>query len=768
MPAFDFMPLLLWGLPLAALPVIIHLINLLKHRDVRWAAMEFLLASQKKYRTRVVLKQLLLLAMRVAAIAGVVAMLAQPRLASALGRLLGGTQTSHIILVDDSYSMGETTGDRSCFERGRSVVERIARELTAAGGSQELSVGRFSRLAREGGDDVAGFDIDRQPLSAELVDRLASLTGSFEISETDAGPRVPLAKAVERTAAGQGDACVVWVVSDFRSRDWKVAEEAAAAMKQLADAGGQLRLVDCALALDADGRAAGATDGTANLGIEQLAMAGGVPAAGVLVPMEVTVRNHAESAVRDVEVELEEDGVPRPGIRIDQIPPQSAVTRRFDARFPATGSRTIVARLASDCLEADNARTAVLEIVDACDVLLVDGRLAKAGASGDFAGDSFYLATALSPGAGAPTGLRPRVEPPRSLATLDLAGFDCIYLLDVERLDEAEIRPLEAYARAGGGVVFFMGPRSDPEFLTAKLHRGGDGLFPVPVAGAVDLLPERSGDVPDVVVEDHPVVAVLSGQRNPLLGAVRIGRIMAVDREFVPEPGSGLRRLLGVRSGQPLILEKPFGDGLVVAVMTTAAPTWNNWSRGNPSWVVVMLELEGHLARVRARARSLAVGEPFEVPLEAGRDEIDVDFELPSDRGIVHVTAKPREDGALVAVLSDTTRSGSYAAKWRRADGTEREKLVAVNVDPGEGELERVGRERLGRTLAGIPYRIDAADDLEPGSRTLAGTSLVTPLIYALLVLLLLEQAVAYSASYHMPRRGGAAAAGGRRRASAG
>ena len=72
----------------------------------------------------------------------------------------------------------------------------------------------------------------------------------------------------------------------------------------------------------------------------------------------------------------------------------------------------------------------------------------------------------------------------------------------------------------------------------------------------------------------------------------------------------------------------------------------------------------------------------------------------------------------------------------------------------------------------GIPLPVvgemPPADDLEPGSRTLAGTSLVTPLIYSLLVLLLLEQAVAYSASYHMPRRGGSAEAGGRRRASAG
>jgi len=53
MPTFDFAPLVWWGLPLAAAPVLIHLINLLRQRRVKWAAMEFLLASQRKYRTRV-------------------------------------------------------------------------------------------------------------------------------------------------------------------------------------------------------------------------------------------------------------------------------------------------------------------------------------------------------------------------------------------------------------------------------------------------------------------------------------------------------------------------------------------------------------------------------------------------------------------------------------------------------------------------------------------------------------------------------------------
>ena len=59
MPTFVH-PALLWGLLLAGVPVLIHLINM-RHRRVQWAAMEFLLVSQKKNRTWFCSQLLLLL-----------------------------------------------------------------------------------------------------------------------------------------------------------------------------------------------------------------------------------------------------------------------------------------------------------------------------------------------------------------------------------------------------------------------------------------------------------------------------------------------------------------------------------------------------------------------------------------------------------------------------------------------------------------------------------------------------------------------------------
>jgi hypothetical protein len=759
MPTFDFLPLLWWGLPLAAAPILIHLINLLRHRRIPWAAMEFLLASQRKYRTRVLLKQLLLLALRVAAVLGIVFALAQPRWKAALGHMLGGSRTAHVVLLDDSYSMldrstADGIGEVSAFDRGRLVVERICDELASARGRQEVAVGRFSafapvrgsvgRVGAGAGSGPAprgGFDVPRETVTPRLVQQIRDAVAGFAATAGDAGPRDALAAAAELLGAGTGTTNIVWLISDFRAKDWKSADETVELLRQLADAGCELRLVDCAAGL---GRVPG------NLTVERLEMVGGVSATGVLVPLEVAVRNNSDRPARDVAVELREDGLGRPGVRIAEIPPGGVGVQRFDARFVKPGSHVVEARIDADAVAADDRRTTVIDVVDRVDVLVIDGDPRGGGRTGD----AFYAAAALAPGGGAPTGLRPRIEPPRSLATLDLESFACIWVLDVERLDPPEIAALEAFARGGGGVVFFAGPRTKPDFVNRALHRGGDGIFPLPLAGAVDLLEDQAAAVPDVVVEEHPVVTVLSGQRNPLLDAVRIERYMAVERGFDPERAPGLRRLLSLRTGGALMVERPFGDGLVVAVLSTAAPTWNNWARGNPSWVVVMLELESHLARSRRRADSLEVGDPITVRLDPAVDEIEVDFSVPPDGAVVHQTASVAQAGPVEASLAATTAAGSYAARWRRLDGTERERLFAVNVAADEGQIECLGRDRLDRALSGVAYKYDSAESLQPDTTAVAGVPLAKPLLYLLAAILVGEQLLAFSASYHPFSRG--------------
>lgn len=757
MPSFDFAALVWWGLPMVAAPLLIHLFSRLRYRRVRFAAMEFLLESQRRFRTRVLLRQLLLLALRTAAVAAVVLALAQPRWRQAVGGLLGGGGT-HLVILDDSYSMGDTTGGddveaavtdaagetrpQTAFDRGRGVVERIAADLAASGGRHDLAVATTSALAAvEAAPPATAFLVPRSTVDPAAVRMVRDALAETSASARGVGPTAVITAAAAALADERGER-VLWIVSDVRARDWLGSDEAVATLERLAASGVTIRLVDCGVGAAAQG----------NLSIERLEVAGGVPAAGVVLPVEIEVRNDGPTAARDVAVALREDAGSRPGLVIDEIPPGGAAVRRFDVRFATKGPHALEATLPADILPADDARAATVEIVDAVDVLVIDG-----GAPGDPAGDGFYVATALAPGAGAATGLRPRLEPPRALVTLDLAAFDCIWLLDVERLDPAAVMAVEAYVRGGGGVVFFCGPRTRPEFVNEALHRGGAGIFPVPLAGAVDLLPEATDATPppDLVVEDHPVVGVLTGQRNPLVDAVRIERFMAVDRGH-DLAAMGVRRMLSVRTGQPLAVEWVVGAGRVAAVLTTAAPAWNNWSRGNPSWVVVLLELENMLAARRRQPAVVAVGEPLAVRLEPGIDEIDVDFIVPPEGDVVRQSATAAAGGGLEARLPVTTAAGIHVARWRRLDGTERERLFAVGVDPAEGRLERLDRENLERVLAGVPVRYDRAASLAAGVDGGASASLAGPLLVVAALLLLAEQAVAYAAGYHPAfRRGG-------------
>ena len=54
-------PALAFGALLAAVPLVIHLLNRQRHKPMQWAAMRFVLAAYKKTRRQVQLENLLLL-----------------------------------------------------------------------------------------------------------------------------------------------------------------------------------------------------------------------------------------------------------------------------------------------------------------------------------------------------------------------------------------------------------------------------------------------------------------------------------------------------------------------------------------------------------------------------------------------------------------------------------------------------------------------------------------------------------------------------------
>jgi Aerotolerance regulator N-terminal len=731
---------LLWGLALLSVPILIHLINRLRHRRVGWAAMEFLLASQKRSRTWIMLKQLLLLLLRIAAVAAIVLMLAQPR--NQWAALLGSAKTHHIVLVDDSYSMSDRSSDSSAMERAKQFVLRLAEQASRANNPQMFTVLRFSQA--EPGSRGTQPDLLQQPLTDALHEQLATIVGSWTASQLAVGPVAAL-EAVERLPhQADSEQRIVYVISDFRTNQWDAPAAARTAFTQLQQNGAQLQLVDC-------------VDSThVNLAITELRATGGVCTAGVPLWMEVTATNYGTSLAHDVSVTLAEDGLARPAVVIEKIPAGKSVTRRFPVVFGAAGQHQVSADLESDAVAADNVRYAVIDVAATAPVLIIDGD--------PRASDAFFLSTALSPGGKVKSGISPLIESPRFLRDHALEGYEAIFLLNFERLDATEIAALEAYVRAGGGLAIFPGELSRADFINKYLYRDGEGLFPLPLVGATELLVDRAEQVPDLEVNDHPIFSVFAGQRNSFIGTVMVERYFAAQKNWKPAEDSSTEVIARLRNGAPLAVEGRLGEGRVIAFLTKAGPgetpqgAWNNWGRNNPSYVVAMLELEAYLAEGRHRSAPHLVGFPLTTSKPRAQYDPSVRFVLPRQQGGGTLSVDAVAEGnELNAVLNDTGVAGVYEAQWAQHNAGE---LVttqfALNVDPREGDLHRLDATQLAERLRGIKYLYQQAQDVIYDGERLAGPNLGRFFMWLLVIVLLVEQVLAYSASYHPIRRGAA------------
>jgi len=133
------------GGALISSPIIIHLINRMRFKRLRWAAMEFLLKSQKRNRRRLIIEQLILLALRI-----LLVLLAGLLLARFLGFSFAGIfqpqNTVHVVILDDRLSMTDhwksEEGDvKNSFQVAKQLIEKeIARPATQGRSANRLVV----------------------------------------------------------------------------------------------------------------------------------------------------------------------------------------------------------------------------------------------------------------------------------------------------------------------------------------------------------------------------------------------------------------------------------------------------------------------------------------------------------------------------------------------------------------------------------------------------------------------------------------------------
>ena len=706
-------PALLWFLPILGAVILIHIINMFRHRRVEWAAMEFILASYKKSRTRILLQQLLLMLLRTAAVAAVILMFAGPKLEGQFAQWFTGRGTHHIVLLDDSYSMNErsiTQGGTPLFDEAISIIQKIA---------EGKPNDRLTLLKLSSAEPV----LYELPLNTDGLQTIRNTLQRQHPSSSAHDPEKMLTAASDLVRQTVAHNPVVYFLSDFRRRNWENSDAVLKQIEILRQQGGNVRMIRIAQAEQS------------NLCLEQIHVVEGILAADVDVLLDVTVAHYGHGTAENVLVTLFVDDQMQSQQTISRLPAggKTVPPLRFPVRVSGSASHRLEVRLQPDALPDDNQRYLVLQVPEALEVLLIAPPLPSGSES-----SAQYVRVALAPG-GTKSGIRIRQESPSYLVEKPLEPYSAIFLLDIPSLEPSAVRALENYVTGGGGVAFFPGSDTDLDFVRNHLYKGGGGLFPATPIAAQELLPDYLTKASDLRISAHPIFRLFSDGESPLLGSVVIERYLAV--EPVADPSVNVWATL--RNDAPLVLEKSFGTGKTMTFLTSASPAWNNWGR-NPSYVVVLLELTAWLSKRSEQSQTILVGDPVMVKINPAEFEPRMRFVPPAREGEpggsgTIIEAVPGEDGLWGAMFSRTDYSGFYTVYLESRSAGGQTVLKAVNVNAQEGDIRQLDVTEISDILRAVRQPLESAAGFSAES-DFGGRRSVSDWLFCAVILFLLGE----------------------------
>ncbi|MGE0609951.1 MAG: BatA domain-containing protein [Pirellulales bacterium] len=717
-------PMLLWWLAAAGAPLVIHLLNRRKYREVPWAAMQYLLAAIRKNSRRIQVEQLILLLIRMLIIALLVMAVAE-FYTQFLGRkFVSGRRTHKVLVLDGSFSMGYKPTDRSRFDRAKELAGQIVQGSSQGDAFTLVLLGSPPRKL------VATPVFERDALLKELenlalphgtADLPATLEAVEDVLQTARRdqPRLEQEEVYFLTDLGR----VGWLpdlrgpaeTAAFRERAQRLAEQTA------------LSVIDVG------------QSGADNLALESLRVADSFASLAREVTLEAEAVNLGRQPRLHQLIEYFVDDR-RAGEAFVDLPPGDRATAAFTYRFDTPGDHVVKAQIVGDLLEIDNNRWLSLAVRRSIRVLCINGKPA-----GDaFAGATDYLEVALAPKKddGNPSLVLPEVKLESALQEIDLRSYDCVFLANVAQFTESEALVLQAYLKGGGGLVFFLGDQVQADSYNQRL--GGAG------GNSVRVLPAQIGPLVaeaqylfDPLEYKHPIVAPFRGQERAGLLTTNVSKYF---RLVLPEESKARVALAfagGAGGGDPVIVEEQIGQGRAILVATSADVSWTTMPMW-PSYVPIVQELVSAAISGQSDERNVTVGTSIGGALRGAGQNITIDILTPDGQTEPARAVNDGEGGRWS--FSETFLSGPYAA--RLGSPFSSAELFAVNVDTAESDLAKLELDELKADVwpdIDFGYSTVWQDvDAEPSTDIARRGSLSRAFLYPVLLLLLLEPVLAW------------------------
>lgn len=657
----DFLaPLMLVGLAAVAVPLIIHLVGRRRAPVRKFAAMDFLLGTNRRVARRLRLREALLLAMRALVALAIPLALAKPFTSCASnGVTVARGPQAVVLVIDNSFTAGYRVGGETLFERAKARARRVLEEL---GPEADVAI----QFAAEG--EAAASELSRDHV------RLRDQIDAAQLTARPAATTVALRRAAALLSTSNHAARRVYLLSALAASGFIAGEPA-----WPPGAGPELSVISLE-----DGE-------LPNLAIVSAAAEKDPDMGPRGVRVTVGVQNFGGQRVADRAVTLRIDG--RAVARgLVTLGPGEIAQKRFTTTLPPdVRTAEVVAELDGDALALDDRRYLRVEVRRDVRVLLVDGDPRTVRHEDEL----FYLETALRPGDRADSALQVATTTIDELPRRRLADYDAIFLCNVKPLEPRRVGELEDWVKKGGGLLISLGDNVDPDAYNAAMspllaqdlrtvHQFAQGPK-APDAGRA----ERIGRFE----AQHPIFAVFSA-KSPGLREASFWKAVLVgpsDRQATPTERTTLVRFA---DGAPVLIEARRGQGRLLLYTSTLDRDWNDLPI-HPGYLPLVQQAARYLARSPV--------EDAETELPVGRTR---DIAVTPDDARIEVTSpggkKDVFEGAKLAGRSSITFAGVIEPGFYHVaavrSGTARPLAGAdfvANVDPRGSDTRRVGTAEL-------------------------------------------------------------------------
>ncbi|MEX2117348.1 MAG: BatA domain-containing protein [Bacteroidota bacterium] len=652
-------PLMLAALAAAAIPVILHLINLRKLRTIEFSSLTFLKELQKTTIRRLKLRQLLLLILRTLLILFLVLAFARPTYQGSFAEGMGPkARATAVILIDDSYSMTASDGSGEYLKQARESARNLLAILTD---DDDIHVLPLSRAGRRGMDSVS---------TRSTVAGASSLLEDIRPTPVHQKLEDGLRLAAKILSASDNLVQEIFVISDFQTGLLNRKRENGDEFLF----GPQARLFLIPIG----------SRSPSNLAIESLSISNTLIEARKPFSLDVAVANHSSSPVENhlVSIFLNGTRVAQKGISVEA----GGIARTSFSVVPSSpGFQNITAELENDDLEFDNRRFLSLHLSETIRVLL----------AGESAGLR-YVRLALETRQQSGSSLTLATTPPDRITSGMLEQADVMFLANPGALTSFQSDRVNAFVRNGGGLAIFPGAGAAPTELLRLLELPPfQGIQP---GGAEDSFVEF-----DRAEMAHPLFDGMftesGNDRSRVLESPRIRRFVRA----IPTERSAV--IIALTTGSPFLLEQRVDKGRVL--LFTVAPTLE-WSD---------FPLKGLFVPLIQRTVSSLSQEQIHQPTILAGETVRFSSLPDAQERLTIVTPRNIEGGIQPEPgrglsFGKTDELGTYTLK--NTAGALR--TFSVNIDPDESRTVRATEESLETLFSSLGIPEGALTTIEEGS----------------------------------------------------